>query len=42
MALGGGPNLFDDFPTRPEGVSPEKYSQLRAAYERAEARLGLR
>jgi len=42
LALGGGPSLLDDFPPRPAGMRHEKYARLRAAYVRAEARLGLR
>jgi hypothetical protein len=42
MSLGGGPNLFDRFPPRPAGMRHEKYARLRATYEAAEARLGLR
>jgi hypothetical protein len=40
--LGGGPNLFDDFPPRPAGMRHKKYAKLRGTYEAAASRLGIR
>jgi hypothetical protein len=39
--LGGGPNVFDDFPPRPAGMRRETYAKLHATYEAAAARLGI-
>jgi hypothetical protein len=40
--LGGGPNLFDDFPPRPASMRHTTYATLRETYAAATARLGIR
>jgi hypothetical protein len=40
MKLGGGPNLFDQFPARPKGMHNRTYLRQRAAYEVAAKRCG--
>jgi hypothetical protein len=42
LALGGSANLFEAFPPRPAGMRHRTYARLRATYEAAEVRLGLR
>jgi hypothetical protein len=38
--LGGGPNLMDDFPVRPQGMHKRTYLRHQKAYEVAAARCG--
>ncbi len=39
MALGGGPNILDDFPQKPKGMHSRTYTHLRSVYDLVVARL---
>jgi hypothetical protein len=39
MKMGGGPNIFDDFPPKPKGMHWRTYARLRRVYEVTFARL---
>jgi hypothetical protein len=42
MKLGGGENILDSFPPRPNGMHRRTYSRLQASYQKAARRCGAR